>query len=203
MKKVIAVLVSLLFVFGLSGCKDDDEVIAAEDNEITVTFDTRGGDEIDAITCEKNDYIDLPTPVRSLDKFMGWYTDKSWEHKVEDSLRISENTMLYARWAKKLSYEFHLDETNYTKYVDISVSYLYTSETAVSYFQFRCTTKDCVVSYDSGTVYFYVRGYKLDGLSIGGSRQRGFSDVPDVEKTNGVTVYNVSGTLRNAYVLED
>ena len=217
MKKVLAVVVALLLVFGMVGCKGDEEVY--------VDFDTRGGVEIDTMTCEKNKRIDLPTPTRDDAIFMGWYTDKSWEHKVEDSIRISENTVLYARWATYQN--ISLNSTNYTKYFDLSIRYLYTgnwlSLKNVDVCEVICTTKDCFIqdgkndnrgnSVEKTNIYCYAKGYKIGGEITGWwtiyydysyTQFYGFSgsSVSDVEKVNGIPVYNISGTLR-AYILED
>lgn len=105
----------------------DGEVICTGINEsdITIKFDTDGGEKVDPIKiCENCDdiKITLPTPVKENNVFIGWYLEKNKLNKLPEGLvdsydiyndmdLIEENSndncsnnkygKLYARWMTK------------------------------------------------------------------------------------------------------
>lgn len=66
---------------------------------VTVTFDSRGGSEVESITINKGTELNLPSnPTYSGYKFITWETDDGTP--VYDKALISENITLYAKWEK-------------------------------------------------------------------------------------------------------
>jgi hypothetical protein len=81
MKKRIVVLLLLAFamIFSLSSCED---ILGGEKIPATVSFDTRGGNEIPDVTVNVGELITEPdAPVREGYEFAGWYTDDSLSFK--------------------------------------------------------------------------------------------------------------------------
>lgn len=65
--------------------------------EFTVTFETNGGNTINAQTF-KYGTTKLPTPTRGNDMFVGWYTDEACTEKFE---KVTEDMTLYAKWGSE------------------------------------------------------------------------------------------------------
>lgn len=77
-------------------------------NTYTLTFDSQGGDAIDAITASAADKItSLPAPNRENYLFEGWYTAADGGEKVT-SLSLVKDTTLYAHW-KTVHYTITFD----------------------------------------------------------------------------------------------
>jgi uncharacterized repeat protein (TIGR02543 family) len=76
-------------------------VIITEENTYTVTFDSNGGSDVEAITVKQGERIDEPAaPTRDDYVFDGWFTDNKtfaneWDF-AENA--VSENVTLYAMW---------------------------------------------------------------------------------------------------------
>ena len=101
MKKRIVVLLLLAFamIFSLSSCED---ILGGEKIPATVSFDTRGGNEIPDVTVNVGELITEPdAPVREGYEFAGWYTDDSLSFKWRFNSDVVEGDMtLYAGWKK-------------------------------------------------------------------------------------------------------
>ena len=101
MKKRIVVLLLLAFamIFSLSSCED---ILGGEKIPATVSFDTRGGNEIPDVTVNVGELIAEPdAPVREGYEFAGWYTDDSLSFKWRFNSDVVEGDMtLYAGWKK-------------------------------------------------------------------------------------------------------
>ena len=101
MKKRIVVLLLLAFamIFSLSSCED---ILGGEKIPATVSFDTRGGNEIPDVTVNVGELITEPdAPVREGYEFAGWYTDDSLSFKWRfDSDVVEGDITLYAGWKK-------------------------------------------------------------------------------------------------------
>ena len=91
----------------------------SEAKTITVTFDANGGSaaaESKTVTCGAP-YGQLPTPIRDLYTFNGWFTDKEEGTEVTSSTLVTqeEDHTLYARWthvcSEGHSYAYFLTET--------------------------------------------------------------------------------------------
>ena len=77
-------------------------------NTYTLTFDSQGGDAIDAITSSAADEIkSLPAPNRENYLFEGWYTAAEGGEKVTN-LTLVKDTTLYAHW-KSVHYTITFD----------------------------------------------------------------------------------------------
>ena len=77
-------------------------------NTYTLTFDSQGGDAIDAITASAADEIkSLPAPNRENYLFEGWYTAADGGEKVT-KLSLVKDTTLYAHW-KSVHYTITFD----------------------------------------------------------------------------------------------
>lgn len=64
----------------------------------TVTYDTMGGDELESTTGIKwGSKIALPTPTKTGDTFLGWYTSKSYEKEFTADTFIISDVTLYAK----------------------------------------------------------------------------------------------------------
>lgn len=76
--------------------------------EYTVTFDTDGGTEIDAVTVVNGRTVARPTtdPEKGELVFVGWYTDAGFKNPFYFSQPITENKTLYARFVAMADPEF-------------------------------------------------------------------------------------------------
>lgn len=68
--------------------------------DITVTFDTDGGKEIAAVKVKKGSVINLPEAERDGHIFLGWYTAKEGDTKLDAEFTVTEDITLYAHWEK-------------------------------------------------------------------------------------------------------
>ncbi len=75
--------------------KEEPKVVEKKKEEITITFDTDGGDLIDAMKVEKDKEIELPAAVKEGFTFLGWYKD---DILIENKTKFSEDTTLKAKW---------------------------------------------------------------------------------------------------------
>ena len=66
-----------------------------------LTFDTNGGSAIAKISKAKNTTVDLKKYTTSKEgyTFEGWYSDKELTNKIT-SVKLTENTTIYAKWTK-------------------------------------------------------------------------------------------------------
>ena len=84
--------------------------------KVTITFDSRGGDEISSREVFKGEKVrDLPTVSRDGYKFLGWYADLNSVKTFKADTVINSDITLYAKWAKYLDddcdYELNEDDT--------------------------------------------------------------------------------------------
>lgn len=79
-------------------------VVALElrDPGITITFDSKGGTDVDAVTQMYGEYLEEPEPpTREGYVFTGWYTDDACDDLWDMDEDTIEMTMtLYAGWQK-------------------------------------------------------------------------------------------------------
>ena len=72
-----------------------------ERNQYTVTFDSKGGSEIDPVKVLYNDPVGKPDdPVRTGYKFLGWYTDEDYTTEWDFSNPVTSDMTLYAKWER-------------------------------------------------------------------------------------------------------
>ena len=71
-----------------------------------LTYDTDGGEHIDAVTLAYGDKLPLPTPIRRGYTFLGWYDAKDGGNRLTPGTStISGNMTAYARWQKETTGE--------------------------------------------------------------------------------------------------
>ena len=69
-----------------------------EANEYTITFDSNGGNLIDSIKIKTGEKMELPTPIKNLYTFEGWYVN---DKKVEDiDFQFAADIKLTAMWSR-------------------------------------------------------------------------------------------------------
>lgn len=108
----------------------------------TITFETNGGNAIDAVTVEKGSTYTAPTPAREGYNFLGWYTNTSLTTPYSGT--VSNTITLYAKWEKKAE--------ELTDYIN-----------AVNYNNDGQTVKIAFTSSDS-IVFPVIEGATLEGL---------------------------------------
>lgn len=90
-KGIVLFLIGLFLLVGCS--KSEDEVM------ITVTFDSKGGNDIASQTFSSGSLVKETTPVDKGFTFVGWYYDEEFQLPFKYSNVIRENSTLYAKWA--------------------------------------------------------------------------------------------------------
>ncbi len=66
------------------------------EEEYEITFDTLGGEELEAITVKKDDYLtNLPIPQKEGYEFIGWYYHNK---EVNESTKVNGNMVLVAKY---------------------------------------------------------------------------------------------------------
>lgn len=68
----------------------------------TLSFDTNGGSDIDAVKVKNGETVDLADYASKRDgyTFDGWYADKDLTKKI-DSIKVTKNTTVYAGWTSE------------------------------------------------------------------------------------------------------
>ena len=95
-----------------------DKVVVTECNENAkaIEFEVNGGSDCEPILAQAGAKIELPTPVRDLYDFDGWYTDINFTKKFSSNKMPSNlTTRVYAKWKVKdeaivVSYVTNCDE---------------------------------------------------------------------------------------------
>ncbi|MBY0245868.1 MAG: leucine-rich repeat protein [Sphingobacteriaceae bacterium] len=64
----------------------------------TITFETNGGNVIQAITVNGGTALTLQWPIKKDNGFQGWYTDSNFKTKFESNKPISADIKVYAKW---------------------------------------------------------------------------------------------------------
>ena len=86
----------LIFVLMISaGCSEKQSV------QYSVSFDTRGGQQIMPVMVDKNHPIEVEDPVREGYTFEGWYSSPDLSAKWDKNDKVTEDTVLYASWSKQ------------------------------------------------------------------------------------------------------
>ena len=79
--------------------KDPTDPEDPEKTVHTVTFDTRGGEEIPAQEVKDGEgLMELPTPVREGYTFLGWFDAEEGGNQVEFLQEVFDDVTLYAQW---------------------------------------------------------------------------------------------------------
>lgn len=82
---------------------DDVTVIASVDNanvygSVVYMLDTLGGPDLQPVSGDPGDPIELPTPTRAGYRFGGWYKESNLKEKFTDTVFGEEGGVLYAYW---------------------------------------------------------------------------------------------------------
>ncbi len=82
---------------------DDVTVIASVDNanvygSVVYMLDTLGGPDLQHVSGDPGDPIELPTPTRAGYRFGGWYKESNLKEKFTDTVFGEEGGVLYAYW---------------------------------------------------------------------------------------------------------
>lgn len=88
----------------------------------TLQFDANGGEYVDLMTVPYETEVDLTKikPTYTGHEFKGWYKDKALTKPAGNSIQITEDTMLYAKWeGKNVQYSIvysieNADDNNYS-----------------------------------------------------------------------------------------
>lgn len=101
-KAIIAVLFAVLAtcaVCFMSACSR-----GGNNNKVTVTFVTNGGNEIAPITLKKGEKLTLPTAEKEGRVFADWYYDESFTSVCPKKITAEKNEKLYARYGAVLTF---------------------------------------------------------------------------------------------------
>lgn len=100
-KLFITIIVSILAVFLLVGCKKDEEPkpIEPSANEVKIVFDSNGGSKVDDIIITKNTTATLPKPTKEGYDFIGWFDEDA--KRISASHVFTENMNLKAEWTEE------------------------------------------------------------------------------------------------------
>ena len=75
------------------------EMFVIEAPEYIVTFETNGGDEMEAVLVKQGSTITKPSdPVKKNNTFKGWFTDKALKKQYDFATFVTEDITLYAKW---------------------------------------------------------------------------------------------------------
>lgn len=101
MKKILLLLITLITVITLSACAE----------QLTVTFNTMGGNNIPPVEVDEKSRITLPPePIREGYTFLGWYMQYYYLDEYNNDT-INVNTTLYAKW-EGLTHRIHVVTNN-------------------------------------------------------------------------------------------
>ncbi|MFF3021304.1 InlB B-repeat-containing protein [Gottfriedia sp. NPDC057948] len=67
-------------------------------NSYTVKYESNGGSTVPAQTTDYNSILNLPTPTKTGYTFAGWYKDATLNTPVGNTLTLTSNITLYAKW---------------------------------------------------------------------------------------------------------
>lgn len=90
-----------------------DNISAFNGRECTVTFDSHGGSEVEAVLQYEKFYISTPeTPIREGYRFDGWYLTDNYltEQKVKFPYQVDGDRTLHAKWVKRCTIKFDTKE---------------------------------------------------------------------------------------------
>ena len=102
---IIAILVLAILITGITTSmrkkeesKKKEENIVEPSNkkeEVTITFDTDGGEKIESMKVEKDSEIELPGTNKEGYTFIGWYDG---DKKLETKIKVSKDMTVKAKW---------------------------------------------------------------------------------------------------------
>ena len=89
-KKLIVILLMILM---LSACQ-------TQENEVTISFETNGGSEIEPIRGVPGDVFSLEPPIKEGYLFHGWFLDAEFLKRLEENIFPEEDITLYVKWVQ-------------------------------------------------------------------------------------------------------
>ena len=111
MKKSISLLLIALMMitvlFVSISCKEEPAQ-EPESTTATLTFDTKGGNKLAAITVEKGAQVKkskVKTPTKAGYVFLGWYAEEAYTTQVTFPMTLNEDKTVYAKWENQTVYE--------------------------------------------------------------------------------------------------
>ena len=104
--KIVKALVAFLFVMltACTVCFMSACSCGGNNNKVTVTFVTNGGNEIAPITLKKGEKLTLPTAEKEGRVFADWYYDESFTSVCPKKITAEKNETLYARYGAVLTF---------------------------------------------------------------------------------------------------
>jgi len=76
-----------------------DDLTVLRLTEVTVTFDSNGGEKVEPITGTLYGTVEAPAdPYREGYEFLGWYTDKALKNTYDFATPLQGDLLLYAKW---------------------------------------------------------------------------------------------------------
>ena len=102
-KKVLSVVFMLLVVL---------TVVACQKKTFTVTFNSQGGDAVEAVTVEDGDVVAEPADPSRVEgdqiySFVGWYTDAAATQEYDFETPVTGDLTLYAGWTQNVVLRFN------------------------------------------------------------------------------------------------
>ena len=67
-------------------------------NQYTISFETNGGDILNALNVDYGATISLPTPTKTGHSFAGWYSDAALTSPFSQTVMTNESITVYAKW---------------------------------------------------------------------------------------------------------
>ena len=105
-----------------------------------MSFEENGGSEVEDFEIEQGTSVgELPVITKEKNHFMGWYTENTFEHQIDETYKPESNKTFYAKWIKTIenanitnqNIELDVDEEetiNITNPQDIEEEYTFTSD---------------------------------------------------------------------------
>lgn len=129
---IYSLIAVLLIGIGIGGVFlfNQSEGGSSSNTQVTVTFDSMGGSEIESQTMPKGERLTkVDTPSRSGYIFAGWYYEEAPVNAYKADDVFSEDTTLYAGWYEP---DMEVDKAEYIKGCDSSISFVVYSEAALT-----------------------------------------------------------------------
>ena len=103
---LIALMMLTVLIVTISCAQEPQE--EPQPTSVTLTFDTKGGNKLAAITVEPGAQVKkskVKTPTRAGYVFLGWYAEEAYTNQVTFPLTLTENKTVYAKWENQTVYE--------------------------------------------------------------------------------------------------
>ena len=101
---IALMMITVLFV---SIACQEEPAKEPESTTATLTFDTKGGNKLAAVTVDKGAQVKkskVKTPTKEGYVFMGWYAEEAYTTQVTFPMTLNEDKTVYAKWQDATSY---------------------------------------------------------------------------------------------------